>query len=145
MTIETLYSSYQQLKKNDIVCGRIRMKPGEEHLLTDLLERGIRLIPSATSQLASRSKTFQARIFSEFMLPGTLAIYDTHALLGASSLYRQQQYTKVILKCDRKNAGLGVHTFNDIEELYNQCELQAPSPFLSSSNRTKKNAEISGS
>jgi ribosomal protein S6--L-glutamate ligase len=95
------------------------MKPGEEHVLTDLLERGIHLIPSATSQLASRSKAFQVRVFSEFMLPGTLAIYDTHALLSASSVYQQQQYTKVILKCDRKNAGLGIHTFNDIEELYN--------------------------
>lgn len=116
---ETLYTSYQQLKPNDIVCGRIRMKPGEEHVLTDLLQRGIHLIPSATSQLASRSKTFQVRVFSEFMLPGTYAIYDTHALLSASSTYRQQQYTKVILKSDRKNAGLGIHSFNDIEELYN--------------------------
>jgi ribosomal protein S6--L-glutamate ligase len=116
---ETLYTSYQQLKPNDIVCGRIRMKPGEEHVLTDLLERGIHLIPSAISQLASRSKTFQVRVFSEFMLPGTYAIYDTHALLSASSAYRQQQYTKVILKSDRKNAGLGIHIFNDIEQLYN--------------------------
>lgn len=118
---QTFYNSYHQLKQNDIVCGRIRMKPGEEHLLIDLLERGIHLIPSASSQLASRSKTYQARIFSEFMPPGTLPIYDTHALLSASSFYRQQQYTRVILKCDRKNAGLGVHTFNDIEDLYNHA------------------------
>ncbi len=118
---QTLFSCYQQLNKNDIICGRIRLKPGEEHVLLDLLERGIHLIPSATAQLASRSKTFQARIFSEFMLPGTLAIYDTHALLSASSFYRQQQYTKVIVKHDRKNGGLGVHIFNDIEELYNHA------------------------
>jgi glutathione synthase/RimK-type ligase-like ATP-grasp enzyme len=118
---QTLFTCYQQLNKDDTICGRIRLKPGEEHLLTDLLERGIRLIPSATSQLASRSKTFQARIFSEFMLPGTLPIYDPHALLSASSVYRQQQYTQVILKCDRKNAGLGIHIFKDIEELYNHA------------------------
>ena len=118
---QTFYTCYQQLKTNDIVCGRIRMKPGEEHLLTDLLERGIRLIPSASSQLASRSKTYQARVFSEFMLPGTLPIYDTHALLSASSVYRQNQFTRVILKCDRKNAGMGVHIFNNIEDLYNHA------------------------
>ena len=118
---KTFYTCYQQLKTNDIVCGRIRMKPGEEHLLTDLLERGIRLVPSASSQLASRSKTFQARIFSDFMLPGTLPIYDTHALLSASSVYRQKQFTRVILKCDRKNAGMGVHIFNTIEDLYNHA------------------------
>ncbi|MGB3210304.1 MAG: hypothetical protein WBB19_06320 [Desulforhopalus sp.] len=117
---QTLSTCYQQLKKNDIICGRIRLKPGEEHLLIDLLERGIRLIPSATSQMASRSKTFQASILSEFMLPGSLPVYDTHALLKASSIYQRQQYTRVILKSDRKNAGLGVYVFNSIEDLYNQ-------------------------
>ncbi len=128
---QTLYTCYQQLKKDDIICGRIRLKPDEEHLLTDLLERGIRLIPSATSQLASRSKIFQTRIFSEFMLPGTLAIYDTHDLLCASSSYRRQQHTKVILKCDRKNAGLGIHFFNNIEELYNLASFGSlPFPFV---------------
>ncbi len=120
---QTLFTHYHQLKTNDIICGRIRLKPGEEHLLTDMVERGILLIPSATSQLASRSKSFQARIFSEFMLPDTLPIFDTHTLLSASSLYHQLQYTKVILKCDRKNAGLGVHTFRDIEDLYNHASL----------------------
>ncbi len=107
------------------------MKPGEEHILTDLLQRGLRLIPSATSQLASRSKSFQARIFSEFMLRGTLPIYDTYALLSASSVYRQQQHKKVILKYDRKNGGLGIHIFNDIEELYNYASLASLSfPFV---------------
>lgn len=128
---QTLANCYQQLKKNDIICGRICLKPGEEHLLLDLLARGIHLIPSALSQLASRSKTFQTRIFSDFMLPGTLPIYDNHALLSASSLYRQKQYTKVILKCDRKNAGLGIHIFSDIEELHNRiCGGSLPFPFV---------------
>jgi len=128
---QTLFSRYQQLKKNDIICGRLCLKPGEEHLLIDLLERGVRLIPSATSQLASRSKTFQAGIFSDFMLPGTLPVYDTHTLLKASSIYQQLQYGKVILKCDRKNAGFGIHTFNDIEDLYNHVSIgSVPFPFV---------------
>lgn len=128
---QTLATCYQQLKKNDIICGRICLKPGEEHLLLDLLARGIHLIPSALSQLASRSKAFQARIFSDFMLPGTLPIYDNHALLNASSLYKQQQYTKVVLKCDRKNAGLGIYVFNDIEEISNQIHRGSfPFPFV---------------
>ena len=92
-------------------------------MLTDLLERGIRLIPSATSQLASRSKAFQAKIFIDFMVPGSQPIYDNHELLLAVSAYRQRKYTKVILKCDRKNAGLGIHIFNDIEDLYNSATL----------------------
>ncbi len=120
---QTLFASYQALKKNDIICGRIRLKPGEEHLLTDLLARGIRCIPSATSQLASRSKTFQARIFSDFMVPGTVPIYDSHGLFSAFSHYQQQKYTKVVLKCDRKNGGRGIHLFNDMEDLYNHVTL----------------------
>lgn len=117
---QTLFSRYNQLQKNDIICTRIRLKPGEELLLTDLCERGVKLIPSATAQLASRSKCYQTRVFSDFMLPGTLPIYDAHALLKATSYYRQHQHTRLILKCDRKNAGLGVHIFHDIEDLYNQ-------------------------
>lgn len=116
---QALFNCYNQLRKNDIVCTRIRLKPGEELLLTDLCERGVKLIPSATAQLASRSKCYQARVFSDFMLPGTLPIYDSHTLLKATSYYRQQQYTRTVLKCDRKNAGLGVYLFQDIEELYN--------------------------
>ena len=119
----TLTTSYQQLKKNDIICGRIRLSPGEEHVLTDLLQRGVHLIPSATAQLASRSKTFQARIFIDFMVPGTLPIYDSHALLAATSSYRRQQHGRVVLKHDRKNGGLGVHLFNDIEEIYNYASI----------------------
>jgi len=128
---QTLFASYNQLKKNDIVFGRIRLNPGEEHLLTDLVDRGLRLIPSATSQLASRSKVFQARIFGDFMLPETLAIYDLHSLLLATSLYRKRQHTKVVMKQDRKNGGVGIHLFNDIEELYNQASCTACSfPFV---------------
>lgn len=96
------------------------MHYAEESILTDLLERGIHLIPSATAQLASRSKVFQAKIFSKYMLPGTLAIYNSHMLLEASSLYHKNKYRKVVLKHDRKNAGLGIHLFKDIEDLYNQ-------------------------
>jgi len=116
---QTLVRSYHKLRKNDIICGNIRLKPGEEHLIADLLARGIKLIPSATAQLASRSKVFQAKVFEEFMLPGTQAVYDNHTLLDTSSLYQKLKFTKVILKCDRKNAGLGIHLFNTIEELYN--------------------------
>lgn len=128
---QTLFTSYNRLKKNDIIFGRIRLNPGEEHLLTDLVDRGIRLIPSATSQLASRSKVFQARIFGDFMLPDTLAIYDLHSLLLATSLYRKRQHTKVVMKHDRKNGGVGIHLFNDIEELYNRASSAAGSfPFV---------------
>ncbi len=94
------------------------MKVQEEHLLLDLVERGVRLIPSATSQLASRSKTFQAKIFSPLMIPGTKPIYDAHHLLDTISYYHEQDYREVVVKHDRKNAGQGVFLFNSIEEVY---------------------------
>lgn len=96
------------------------MKPGEEHILFDLQERGIHLIPSARSQLASRSKTFQARIFHDFMLPDSLPVYDQHDLLSATTLYSKNQHSDVILKREGKNGGLGIHRFSSIEDLYNQ-------------------------
>jgi ribosomal protein S6--L-glutamate ligase len=95
------------------------MKPGEEQLLTDLAERGIKLIPSATAQLASRSKVFQTRIFSDFLLPLTRAIYDHHSLLQCISLYQKHKVSKVVLKRERKNGGLGIHLFSHIEDIYN--------------------------
>jgi len=117
---DTLFRYYNQLSASTIVCTRIRLRVGEEHLLTDLAERGIPLIPSATAQLASRSKVFQTRLFSSYMLPGTCAIYDTHTLLDTISLYQKQKITQVVLKREHKNAGLGVHLFSNIEDIYNQ-------------------------
>ncbi len=128
---QTLFQSYQSLSKDDIVVGRLRLKLGEEHLLTDLLARGIRLIPSAIAQLASRSKVFQARIFSDYLPPDTLAIYDAQTLLQVSSLYLKHGHQRVVLKHDRKNAGIGVHIFPSIEALYNQVSMAAcPFPFV---------------
>ncbi len=117
---DTLFRHYNQLSDSTVICTRIRLKIGEEHLLTDLTERGITLIPSATAQLASRSKVFQTRLFSDYMLPGTCAIYDTHTLLEAISLYQKQGISQVVLKRERKNGGLGVHLFPHIEDIYNQ-------------------------
>ncbi len=128
---QTLFSSYQKLEKDDIIVGRLRLKPGEEHLLTDLLARGIRMLPSATAQLASRSKVFQAQIFSDYLPPDTMAIYDARTLLQVSSLYLQRGHQKVVMKHDRKNAGIGVHIFAGVEDLYNQVSVAAyPFPFV---------------
>ncbi len=85
------------------------------------MERGVRLFPSATSQLASRSKVFQARIFQEFMIPGTFCVYDVHGLLDAISLYHKHQTEGVVLKHDRKHGGLGIHLFKEPEDIFNLC------------------------
>lgn len=89
------------------------------------------LIPSATSQLASRSKTFQARLLGSLMVPHTVVIYDIHGLLETVSLYGRHSIEKVILKNDRKNAGLGIHLFQNIEDVYTQAANNVlPYPFV---------------
>lgn len=115
----TLFRYYHQLSAANIVCTRIRLKPGEEQLLIDLIERGVKLIPSATAQLASRSKVFQTRLLDSYMLPDTCAIYDVHTLLDTISLYQKQKIKQVILKREGKNGGLGIHLFPHIEDIYN--------------------------
>lgn len=117
----TLLSNYHSLIKGDIVCGRVKMKVAEEHLLLDLSQRGVHLIPSATSQLASRSKSFQARIFSPWMIPETTVIYTIHQLLETTNLYEEKNISKVVLKHDRRNAGIGILLYNCIEDVYNQA------------------------
>ncbi len=130
-TNSELFERFQTLDAGDVVTCRLRLKYGEEHLLLDLLERGVTLIPSATSQLASRCKTFQARLLAPLMVPLTVAIYDIHGLLDTISLYGRHSIGKVVLKHDRKNAGLGIHLFRDIEDVYTQAANNVlPYPFV---------------
>ena len=130
-TNDELFSCYHELQAGDIITCRLRLKYGEEHILLDLSERGIQLIPSATSQLASRSKCFQARLLGSLMIPHTVVIYDIHGLLQTVSLYGQHKIGKVVLKHDHKNAGLGIHLFRDIEDVYTQAANNVlPYPFV---------------
>jgi ribosomal protein S6--L-glutamate ligase len=127
----TLFDQYHTLQADDIVLGRVRLKPAEEPLLLDLVERGIRLIPAALSQLASRSKTLQAKLFGPLMVPHTLAVYDLHDLTSAISLYGKNDIGQVVTKHDRRNAGRGVHLWPSIEEVYSQASFGViPLPFV---------------
>ncbi|MFN2352967.1 MAG: RimK family alpha-L-glutamate ligase [Desulfopila sp.] len=117
----TLFSDFDNLCEGDIILGRIPLKQGEEHLLLDLSCRGITMVPSASSQLASKSKTFQASILKPWMVPHTLVIHDRHQLLEATTLYHRHDIGKVVLKQERKNAGLGILMYNSIEEIYSQA------------------------
>lgn len=119
----TLVDEYEELGPGDIILGRIRMSPGEEHVLLDLAARGIRMIPSSLSQLCSRSKVFQARILGEYMLPGTKVVYHGYDLLEVLNEYGRQGTGRVVCKLDRANAGQGVFLFNSIEDVYTQAQL----------------------
>lgn len=128
---DTLQAIYEQLAPGDAFIGRLRLNASEEHLLLDLVERGIQLFPSALAQLTSRSKAMQARLFAQFMLPHTRAIHDRHLLMATVSLYNKEKIGKVVTKLDRANCGNGVLLWNSVEEVYNQATLGAlPYPFV---------------
>jgi ribosomal protein S6--L-glutamate ligase len=127
----TLRAQYNSLQAGDVVLGRLRLRESEEPILLDLTARGVHLIPSGLSQLASRSKTFQAALFSRFMLPHTKQIHALHDLIEAIPDYRKNSITEVITKLDRKNAGMGVHLWRSVEEVFNHASLgNLPFPFV---------------
>ena len=127
----TLRAQYNSLRQGDIIIGRLRLRESEESLLLDLSTRGVNLIPSGLSQLASRSKTFQAAIFSPFMLPLTRSIHAHHDLIEAISDYQKNSIAAVVTKLDRRNAGMGVHLWQSVEEVFSHASLgNIPFPFV---------------
>ena len=127
----SLFSHYKDLTKGDIVLGRIRLRPGEECLLLDLCRRGIVGIPSLVSQLCSRSKTMQARLYEWAMIPGTAVVYTIHDLLDTVNRYSGEGVEEVVVKLEGRNAGLGIFRYQSIEDVYTQSALgQIPYPYV---------------
>ena len=116
-----LCSHYNDLRQGDIVLGRVSLRATEEHLLLDLVERGVRLIPSALSQMISRSKSLQTEVFAPWMPPHSRGIHDVHQLLDAMASFSIED--KVVTKLERKNAGLGIHLWSSIEDVYTHATL----------------------
>jgi ribosomal protein S6--L-glutamate ligase len=128
---DSLFSQYRDLKAGDIICSRIRIRPGEEHLLLDLSRRGIIAVPSLISQLCSRSKALQARLCSWAMIPSTAVIYTIHDMLETLNSYARQKIGAVVVKLEGRNGGLGILKFGSIEEVHTQATLgQIPYPFV---------------
>ena len=65
------------------------------------------------------------------MLPQTLTIHALHDLIEAIPEYQKNSVTAVITKQDRGNAGLGVHLWQSIEEVFTHASLgNLPFPFV---------------
>ena len=127
----SLLTQYQDLKAGDIILGRIRLRPNEEHLLLDLSRRGIIGIPSFISQLCSRSKTTQARLCGWAMIPDTTVIYTIHDLLETVNRFTGKGVADVVVKLEGRNAGLGIFRYRTIEDVYTQSALgHLPYPFV---------------
>ena len=127
----TLWDNFTSLGPNDVFIGRLRLKETEEALLLDLIERGVTLFPSALTQVLSRSKTLQARVFAEYMAPDTSAVHDRNDLLAIMPEYQRGGYTKLVTKQDRANGGMGINLWTSIEDIFNLATLAGfPFPFV---------------
>lgn len=110
-----------QLRQGDRVVGLLNIKPTEEVLFLDLVERGVILFPSALAQQLSRSKCLQAMVFKEWMVPHTFVVRDRHDLVNGITFYGMQGIKAVVTKQNRLNCGLGIHLWHSIEDVYNQA------------------------
>ena len=128
---EILHAGFQSWGAEHCFIGRVRVKPREEFILSDLENRGVTLFPSGVSQQISRSKVHQARLLGNYMVPRTSVIFDQHDLLHAVNLYTQHHIDKVVTKDDCKNGGMGIHLWHNIEDVFNQATLSVlPYPFV---------------
>jgi glutathione synthase/RimK-type ligase-like ATP-grasp enzyme len=110
-----------KLSSGDTVVGLLNIKPTEQVLFLDLVERGIRLFPPALAQQLSRSKCLQAMVYREYMVPHTFVARDRHDMIKQINAYGLEKIGPVVTKQDRFNCGLGVHLWSSIEEAYNQA------------------------
>ncbi len=120
---------FDTLQAGDVVACVLGMKPFEEALLLDLRERDIIIFPSAISQIASRSKCLQARLFSPFMVPNTKVVSSRAELVHVMDEYARLGVGRIITKKDRADCGLGINLWQDFEELFNHVSFSPVEPW----------------
>jgi glutathione synthase/RimK-type ligase-like ATP-grasp enzyme len=134
-TITEFRRQYRRLASGDLVLGILPLQPGEEIKILDLLTRGVVFFPSVLSQFLSHSKTAQAEVLAEFIVPGSFVAYNLADL--ARHLPEFQVRDAVVAKRDRGHLGLGVSLWPTLETLYSLASLQGLTyplvvqPFLS--------------
>ena len=120
---------FHELKKGDVVSCVLNLAPGEDYILLDLVQRGIHLVPSAISQLASRSKCCQAALLLRWMHPLTTVIRKKADLVRAVERYGKSGVHEVITKLDRSDCGLGICIWKDVEAVFSQVVFSTNPPY----------------
>ena len=122
---------YDDLRAGDVFVGSLSLKYLKESVLIDLLERGIHCIPSALSQILNRSKTLQAFLLRDWMLPQTLGIQRRSDLISAVTQYNKAGIGPIVSKQDHMHCGHGIRKWDNIETLYSYMALSESSyPFV---------------
>jgi glutathione synthase/RimK-type ligase-like ATP-grasp enzyme len=113
-----LIRDYHRLGIGDVFIGQVPASYLKSVLLTDLTDRGVKLVPSATARLLNASKVAQAFLLNPWMVPHTLAITRRKELLDAVTTYSQKEISVAITKADYLHCGHGVRKWDNLETLY---------------------------
>jgi ribosomal protein S6--L-glutamate ligase len=126
-----LETHYADLRAGDVFIGSLALKHLRQPVFIDLLERGVHCLPSPLSQILNRSKTAQAFLLKQWMLPHTLVIRRRSDLIRAISYYNKANIGAVVSKQDHMHCGHGIRKWNGIESLYAYMGLDESSyPFV---------------
>ena len=119
-----LKALYDRLGPGDIYVGTITTGALQRSVMIDLMERGVRVVPSCLSQSLSRSKTTQAFVFDRWTPPMTRVVGRRIDLLESINVYNGERIGKVVTKVDHKHCGHGVRLWENIENLYSILGLE---------------------
>ena len=107
----TIYASraiqahYHELEAGDIVVGELVSARENCAVLVDLIQRGVKCIPSPLAQLLSRSKVAQVEILGPYMLPLTMSIKRRKDILDAVNTYAKAGIGAVVTKEEHMHCG----------------------------------------
>ena len=126
-----LKSRYHELSGGDVFIGNLSLKHLKQMLFIDMLEQGIRCLPSALSQILNSSKVAQAFILRDWMLPFTFVILRRVDLIEAVNAFHTHRCGPAVTKQDRMHCGHGIRRWESIETLYSFMALAASAyPFI---------------
>lgn len=130
-TSKELKARYHDLESGDIFIGTLAYKHLKPSVLIDLLERGVACLPSPLAQNLNSSKTAQALVFKDWMLPHTAAITRRVDLIETINRYNSLGITAVVTKENHFHCGHGIRRWESIETLYSMMALsEASYPFV---------------
>jgi glutathione synthase/RimK-type ligase-like ATP-grasp enzyme len=122
---------FEALGPGDVVVGHLPGTYLRGALAADLLERGVRCVPSVFCQLLSRSKIAQAVVFRRWMAPHTLTVSRRVELIDAVNYCGQHRIGAVVTKQEGMHCGHGIRRWENAEVLYNTVAFtDADFPFV---------------
>ncbi|HSV94102.1 MAG TPA: hypothetical protein VLH81_13555, partial [Desulfobacterales bacterium] len=110
---------YDELTAGDVVAGLLPARFLAGAPVADLLERGVRFVPSLTCQALARSKCAQAVAFRRWMAPHTRVVARRADLMAALGDYTRQRVGAVVTKQEGMHCGHGIRRWESVEALYN--------------------------